>query len=63
MKLITFPSVEIPKNYIERLFYLCPSYCQLMKIVNGTNPVENKNLQKNPLSKLQNDWPDIFLVM
>ena len=52
MKLITFPSVEIPKNYIERLFYLCPSYCHLMKIVNGTNPVENKNLQKNPLSKL-----------
>ena len=52
MKLITFPSVEIPKNYIERLFYLCPSYCQLMKIVNGTNPVENKNLQKNPLFKL-----------
>ena len=52
MKLITFPSVEISKNYIERLFYLCPSYFQLMKIVNGTNPVENKNLQKNPLSKL-----------
>ena len=52
MKLITFPSVEIPKNYIECLFYLCLSYCQLMKIVNGNNPVESKNLQKNPFSKL-----------
>ena len=39
MKLITFLLVEIPKNYIERLFYLCPSYCQLMKIVNGTKNI------------------------